>query len=82
MGRLFMAFAGILLSTLELYAQQEKIDVFPAAPYERLIVYQNLIIFWIGVVGLVVILKMKLREIVRTQKMGIDKEEKDAPILD
>jgi len=51
-------------------------------PYDRFIVYQNLIIFWIGIIGLIVIIKMKLREIERTQKMGIDKEEKNIPLLD
>jgi len=82
MKRLVMAIAGLLLSGLNLFAQQEKIDVFPAVSYERFIVYQNLIIFWIGIIGLIVIIKMKLREVERTQKMGIDKEEKDIPLLD
>ena len=82
MKKLFMVLAGIFISTTNLFAQQDMIDVFPAAPYDRFIVYQNLIIFWAGVIGLIVIIKMKLREIERTQKMGIDKEEKDIPILD
>ena len=82
MKRLLLAVAGILFSGVNLFAQQEKIDVFPAVHYERFIVYQNLIIFWIGIIGLIVIIKMKLREVKRTQKMGIDKEEKDIPLLD
>jgi len=77
-----MALAGIFISGVNLFAQQEKIDVFPTVPYDRLIVYQNLIIFWIGIIGLIVIIKMKLREIKRIQKMGIDKEDKSIPILD
>jgi hypothetical protein len=82
MKPMIIALAGILLSALNLFAQQDKIDVFPAVLYDRFIVYQNLIIFWIGIIGLIVIIKMKLREIERTQKMGIDKDEKDIPILD
>jgi hypothetical protein len=82
MKPMIIALAGMLLSALNLFAQQDKIDVFPAVPYDSFIVYQNLIIFWIGIIGLIVIIKMKLREIERTQKMGIDKEEKDIPILD
>ncbi len=82
MKRMIMAIAGMLLSTVNLFAQQDKVDVFPTVSYDRFIVYQNLIIFWIGIVGLIVIIKMKLREIERTQKMGIDKEEKDIPVLD
>lgn len=82
MKNILMALAGIFISISDLFAQQEKIDVFPAAPFDRFIVYQNLIIFWVGIIGLIIIIKMKLREIERVQKMGIDKEEKDIPILD
>ena len=82
MKPIIIALAGILLSALNLFAQQDKIDVFPSVLYDRFIVYQNLIIFWIGIIGLIVIIKMKLREIERTQKMGIDKEEKNIPLLD
>jgi len=76
------ALIGMFISAADLFAQQDKIDVFPAVPYDRFIVYQNLIIFWAGIIGLIVIIKMKLREIERTQKLGIDKEEKDIPVLD
>ena len=61
---------------------EEKIAVFPQAPYDRFIIYQALIIFWIGIIGLIVILKMKLKELERVQDMGIDREEKDIPFLD
>lgn len=82
MKRIFTALAGIFISASDLFAQQDKIDVFPTVPYERFIVYQNLFIFWVGIIGLIVIIKLKLREIERIQKMGIDKEEKDIPVLD
>jgi ABC-type uncharacterized transport system permease subunit len=77
-----MVITGIFFSAMNVFAQQERIDVFPSVPYERFIVFQNLIIFWIGIIGIIVIIKMKLREIERTQKMGIDKQEKDIPLLD
>jgi hypothetical protein len=82
MKRFLMAIAGILCSIVNVFAQKETIDVFPTVPYDRFIVYQNLIIFWIGIIGLIIIIKMKLREIERIQKMGIDKEDKDIPLLD
>ncbi|HBA55578.1 MAG: hypothetical protein GXY80_11460 [Syntrophorhabdus aromaticivorans] len=82
MKRLTMAFAGIVITAAALWAGPEKIEVFPGAPYERLTIYENLIIFWIGIIGLVVIIGMKLREIQRIRKMGIDREEKDIPLLD
>jgi hypothetical protein len=81
MKELAMAFTGIFM-TATLWAEQETIEVFPGSPYERLIIYENLIIFWIGIIGLVVIIGMKLREIQRIHKMGIDREEKDTPVLD
>jgi hypothetical protein len=61
---------------------QEKIALTPAAPYDRFIIFESLALFWIGIIGLIVIIRMKLREIERTQQMGLDKEEKDAPMLD
>lgn len=61
---------------------EEKIEVFPSVPYDRYIVYQVLALFWIGIIGLIIIIRMKLKEIERIQAMGIDKEEKDIPILD
>jgi hypothetical protein len=61
---------------------QDKAEVFPSAPYERFIIYQTLAIFWVALIGLIIIITMKLREIERVQKMGIDKEEKDIPTLD
>jgi len=82
MKRIAMVIAGIVFSAMNVFAEQEKIDVFPAVPYDRFIVFQNLIIFWIGIIGVIVIIKMKLREIERIQKMGIDKQEKDIPLLD
>ncbi|OPY82607.1 MAG: hypothetical protein A4E65_00773 [Syntrophorhabdus sp. PtaU1.Bin153] len=82
MKELAMAFAGIFIAVATLWAGQEKIEVFPGSPYEKLIIYENLIIFWIGIIGLVVIIGMKLREIKRIRNMGIDREEKDIPVLD
>jgi hypothetical protein len=49
---------------------------------ERFIIFENLALFWIGIIGLIVIIRIKLKEIERTQKLGIDKEEKDAPVLE
>jgi hypothetical protein len=55
----------------------EKIAVFPTAPYYSFIIYENLAIFWIAILILIVIIRMKLREIERVQEMN--KEDKDAP---
>ncbi len=71
----------MLIYTSPLYSQN-MVAVFPAASYDRFIVYQTLAIFWIAIIGLIIIIKMKLREIERIHKMGLNKEEKDIPTLD
>ena len=71
----------MLMKTTPLFSKDE-IEVFPSAPYDRFITYQTLAIFWIAIIGLIIIIKMKLKEIERIHKMGIDKEEKDIPTLD
>ena len=63
-------------------AAEPKIEVFATAPYDRHIIYQALIFFWIGIIGLIVIIAMKLREAKRIRNMGLDREEKGSPFLD
>lgn len=59
------------------------IEVSPSTPYDRYTIYQMLAIFWAGIIGLIVILSMKLKEIERIQRMRpTEKEEKDIPLLD
>ena len=58
-----------------------KIAIFPTAPYYAYIVYESLAVFWVAILGLLVIIRMKLREIERVQELGADKEDPDAPLL-
>ena len=81
MGKLVCMLFMIVAFAAPVFAA-ERIDVFPARPYDRLIMFEALALFWIGIIGLVVIIRMKLSEIERTRRMGIDREEKDAPLLD
>jgi hypothetical protein len=60
----------------------ERIAVFPATPYDGYIIYESLAVFWIAIIGLIVIIRMKLREIERIQEMGEDREDNDAPLLE
>jgi hypothetical protein len=59
-----------------------RIAVFPTAPYYMYIIYESLAVFWVAILGLIVIIRMKLREIERIQALGADKEDQDAPLLD
>ncbi len=86
-GRLLSAVAGVLLIPALAAAATappkaaETIAVLPEAPYYLYIAYETLIIFWVGILGLLIIIRMKLREIERTQALGADREEEDAPLL-
>lgn len=59
----------------------EAVTVFPSAPYDAFVIYESLAVFWIAIIGLVVIIRMKLREIERTQALGAHQVDKDAPLL-
>ncbi|OGP88720.1 MAG: hypothetical protein A2031_00180 [Deltaproteobacteria bacterium RBG_19FT_COMBO_43_11] len=61
---------------------EEKIPVFPTTPVNVYTIYASLAVFWIAIIGLIVIIKMKLNEIERIQKLGIDKEDSNAPMLE
>ena len=56
--------------------------MFPPVPYDQAWVYVNLGFLWAGIIGLVILLRMKLRELERTQKMEREELKKDAPLLE
>jgi hypothetical protein len=78
----FISTLALIISSVAISWAEDKIEVFPSVSYDQYTIYQNLAIFWAGIIGLIIIIKMKLREIERIQKMGIDKTEKDIPLLD
>lgn len=83
MKKTIFAFLFVMACALDLLAQEAApVEVFPSAPYDRYIIFQSLALFWIAIIGLIIIIRMKLKEIERIQKMGIDREEKDIPLLD
>ncbi len=59
-----------------------RIDVFPPAGYDQSTVYLNLGLLWAGIIGLVILLRLKLREIERVQKMEREEAEREAPLLE
>lgn len=58
-----------------------QIPVFPTVPYYVYIVYESLVVFWVAILGLLVIIRMKLREIERVQELGVDREDPVSPLL-
>ncbi len=55
------------------------VEVFPSTPFYQDIIYETLAVFWIAIIGLIVIIRMKLREIERVQKMKLDAPRKEPP---
>jgi hypothetical protein len=78
---LITAFITTLASLGRVFAE-EKIELSPSAPYDRFIIFQNLAIFWIAIIGLIVLIRLKLKEIERVQGLGLTKEEPDVPFLE
>jgi hypothetical protein len=72
---------SFLLAAARVSWAEEKIAVFPVSTYDGYMIYANLAIFWIFILGLLIIIRLKLREIERIQEMGVEDEASDAPLL-
>jgi hypothetical protein len=70
------------LSHVARLCAENKIEVFPPTGYDQATVYLNLGLFWAGIIGLVIILRLKLRELERVQKLEREEAEKAAPLLE
>jgi hypothetical protein len=81
-SRIFYLSFLFLLTFNSLAFAEEKIPVFPTATVDVYAVYTSLAVLWLAIIGLIVVIKMKLNEIERIQKLGIDKEDENAPILE
>ena len=81
MKTILCSIAFILLRAPSLWAQT-KIDIFPPTGYDQATVYLNLGLFWAGIIGLLILLRLKLRELERVQKMEREEAEKAAPLLE
>lgn len=76
MKRLLLLICMNLLNAPMLWGGEAKkaIEVFPSTPVYQYIIYANLVILWIAIIGLIVIIRMKLKDIERLQRMGLDSE--------
>ena len=76
------ALSFMVLSVSLSAAVEERIELSPSAPYDRFIIFQNLTIFWLAVIGLIVIIRLKTKEIKRVQGLGLKEKEERIPSLD
>ncbi len=81
MKRLVALFLPIFAGPLPLLSG-EAVETAPSAPYERFIIYETLAIFWLAIIGLIIIIRMKLKEIERIREMDPDVDQKHTPFLD
>jgi hypothetical protein len=79
--RILFAVLTIFMFSFLAFAE-ENILVFPNNPVEVYTIYTSLAVFWFAIIGLIVVVKMKLNEIERIQKLGIDKEDPHSPLLE
>jgi hypothetical protein len=77
---IFAALPTFIFNSIAL--AEDKIPVFPTTPVDVYAIYTSLAVFWLAIIGLIVVIKMKLNEIERIQQLGIDKEDNKAPLLD
>ncbi len=82
MTRILLTLLFVCAGCSVVWAAPDAVEVSPSAPYDRFTILESLAFFWIGILGTVVIIRMKLKEVERTQRLGLDKEEKDVPLLD
>ena len=80
--KLILYCIAFLLSSVATLRAETKIEVFPPTAYDQATVYLNLGFFWAGIIGLVILLKLKLRELERTQKMEREEAQESAPLLE
>jgi hypothetical protein len=80
-SRIMIAVTILLAVVFPALGAEQNIEVFPSKTFDRYTIYETLACFWAGIIGLIVIIRMKLKEIERTRSIGIDREEKDIPFL-
>ncbi|MGD0228933.1 MAG: hypothetical protein ABSC19_01075 [Syntrophorhabdales bacterium] len=73
---------AFLLPPLSAAFAGAQIDLLPPSVYDRSIIYLNLAFFWIGIIVLIVLLRLKLREIERVQTMEQKEDDGEIASLD
>jgi hypothetical protein len=78
--RVALLLSMIFLNTPLLWGEEPRkaIEVFPTTPFYQYIIYENLAIFWIVILGMIIIIRMKLKEIERVQQMGLERNQHKA----
>jgi len=77
-----LSLLGSLLFTPASLLAEEHLDLLPSSGYDRSLIYLNLAFFWIALIILIVLIRLKLREIERVQVMDAGQEHEKIPTLE
>jgi hypothetical protein len=80
--RIFGALGSLLFLTPSATFAQERVDLLPPSAFDRSIIYLDLALFWMALIVLVVLIRLKLREIERIQAMEKSAGDEETPMLD
>ncbi len=78
----FLLILWFLLLPGRVVFAEEKIALIPPSAYDRASIYVNLALFWVGLIVLIVLIRLKLREIERVQAMNTERDDEHIPMLD
>lgn len=78
----FLLILGFLLGPGQTVLAEERIALIPPSAYDRASIYLNLALFWVALIVLIVLIRLKLREIERVQAMDAGRDDENIPMLD
>jgi hypothetical protein len=78
----FLLILGFLLPPSQAALAEEKIAFIPTSAYDRAAIYLNLALFWVALIVLIVLIRLKLREIERVQAMDTRQDDDKIPMLE
>lgn len=80
--KVLLPILGILLSAPASLRAEEKINLLPPSAYDRSAIYLNLALFWVAIIVLIVLIRLKLRDTERLQKMDSRGDDAKIPMLE
>jgi len=73
---------GFLFLTAPALLAEDRINLSPPSAFDRSTIYLNLVLFWIALIVLIVLIRLKLREIERCQEMDAGREDEKMPMIE
>ena len=81
MKRLLIILCLFFITPAGVFAAPE-INLLPPSAYDRSAIYLNLAFFWIAIIVLIALIRVKLREIERIQAMDAREDDEKIPTIE